>query len=79
MNRITINPKVRFGKPCIRNTRIAVADVLNLLAAGYSASEIPAQYPGITKQDVLAAIEFATGIVESPAKILQQVTSHSAK
>ena len=72
-NRITINPDVRFGKPTIRGTRIAVADILNLLAAGYTLDEIPGQYPDITKEDALAAIEFATGILESPAKILARV------
>jgi len=57
MTRITIDPTVRFGKPCIRGTRIAVADILNLLAAGYTVADIPTQYPGITRQDALAAIE----------------------
>ena len=57
-NRITINPKVRFGKPCIRGTRIAVVDIINLLKAGYSIDEITKQYPGITKKDVIAAIDF---------------------
>ena len=69
---ITIDPEIRFGKPIIAGTRIAVADILNLLAAGYTVREIPKQYPGITKRDVLAAIEFATGILESPAKILHR-------
>jgi uncharacterized protein (DUF433 family) len=55
MNKITIDPKIRFGKPCIRGTRIAVVDILNLLAAGYAVEEIPAQYPGITKKDIVAA------------------------
>lgn len=71
-NRITIDPKVRFGKPCIRGTRIAVVDILNLLAAGYKIDEIPKQYPGITKKDVLAAIEFATRLTEEPAKVFVQ-------
>ena len=57
--RITINADVRFGKPTIRGTRIAVADILNLLRAGYALDEIPGQYEGITKEDVDAAIEFA--------------------
>ena len=69
-NRITIDPKIRFGKPCIRGTRIAVVDILNLLAAGYTIDEIPKQYPGITKKDVLAAIEFATRLSEEPTRIL---------
>jgi len=67
--RITINPKIRFGKPCIRGTRIAVVDILNLLAAGYTIDEIPKQYPGITKKDVLAAIEFATRLSEEPVRV----------
>jgi uncharacterized protein (DUF433 family) len=70
--RITINPKVRFGKPCIRGTRIAVVDILNLLAAGYTINEIPKQYPGITKKDVLAAIEFATRLTEAPVRVLAE-------
>lgn len=70
MSKITTNPKIRFGKPCIRGTRVAVADVLNLLATGYSVDEIPSQYPGITKKDVIAAIEFAGNLADEPSKIL---------
>ena len=57
--KITIDPAVRFGKPCIRGTRIAVADIINLLAAGFAIDEIPGEYRGITKNDVLAALEFS--------------------
>lgn len=71
-NRITVDPKIRFGKPCIRGTRIAVVDILNLLVAGYKIYEIPKQYPGITKKDVLAAIEFVTKLSEEPSKIFVQ-------
>ena len=74
MERITINPDVRFGKPTIRGTRVAVADILNLLAAGYTVDEIPEQYPGVTREDIIAAIQFTTGILENPAKILQQLS-----
>ena len=70
MNRITINPKIRFGKPCIKGTRITVVDILSLLAAGYTLEEIPQQYAGITKKDVVAALEFAGELAESPTKIL---------
>lgn len=71
--RIAIDPKVRFGKPTIRGTRIAIADILSLLAGGYTITDIPKQYPGITREDVLAALEFTTDILESPAKILHRV------
>lgn len=68
--KITIDPRVRFGKPCIKGTRIAVVDILNLLAAGYTIQEIPKQYLGITQQDVLAAIKFATQLAEEPTKVV---------
>lgn len=68
-NTISVNPNVRFGKPCIKGTRITVADILNLLTAGYTVNEIPKQYPGITKKDVIAAIEFATQLSEEPVKV----------
>ncbi len=71
-NRITINPKIRFGKPCIRGTRIAVGDILNLLTAGYTIDEIPHEYPGITKEDVISAIEFAAQLSEEPANVILQ-------
>lgn len=70
--RITVDPRTRFGKPCIRGTRIAVADILNLFTAGYTIDEIPKQYPGITKGDVIAAIEFATKLSEHPTEVLLQ-------
>lgn len=70
MERININPKIRFGRPCIRGTRIAVVDILNLLKAGYTIDEIPKQYPGVTKKDVLDAIEFATHLIEEPTRFL---------
>jgi len=69
MNKITINPKIRFGKPCIRGTRIAVVDILNMLSAGYSLDEIPVQYPGITKKDVLAALEYVGSLADEPTRI----------
>ena len=70
MTRITIDPTVRFGKPCIRGTRIAVVDILNLLTAGYHIEDIPKQYPGITRADVVAALEFATRLTEEPTRVL---------
>ena len=70
MSRITVNPKIRFGKPCVRGTRVAIVDILHLLAAGYTIEDIPSQYPGLTKKDVVAAIEFASELADAPTKIL---------
>ena len=68
--RISINPEIRFGKPCVKGTRIAVSDILSLLAAGYAIEQIPEQYPTVSKKDVVAAIEFASHSIERPLEII---------
>jgi uncharacterized protein (DUF433 family) len=57
--RITIDPAVRFGKPCIRGTRITVGDVLSYLAGGMSEAEILADFPQLSHDDVLACLAYA--------------------
>ena len=56
--RISINPKVCFGKPCIRGHRIWVSLVLDLLAGGWSIKEVLDNYPGIEEADVRACIAY---------------------
>ena len=56
---ITLDPQVRFGKPCIRGLRITVADVLGWLASGMSTSEILADFPELTAEDIQAALAYA--------------------
>ena len=58
-NIISINPEKRFGKPCIRNTRIAVYDVLGWLSSGMTYDDILADFPELTRQDILACLAFA--------------------
>ncbi|MBE0655392.1 MAG: DUF433 domain-containing protein [Bacteroidales bacterium] len=53
-NIITINPEKRFGKPCIRDTRISVYDLLSWLASGMTHEEIANDYPEITEEDISA-------------------------
>lgn len=60
---IVIKQKVRFGKPCIKGTRIAVTDILNLLRAGYTLADIPTQYPGLTLADAQTALHYAARIL----------------
>ncbi|MBK9414287.1 MAG: DUF433 domain-containing protein [Bacteroidetes bacterium] len=55
---IIINPEVRFGKPCIRNTRISVYDVL-LMASGMTVKEILADYPELSESDIQACLAYA--------------------
>ena len=55
---ITIDPDRRFGKPCVRDTRISVLDVLSWLAAGMSHDEIIEDFPQLTKADIQACLEY---------------------
>ena len=56
---ITINPNKRSGKPCIRNLRMTVTDVLEYLASGMSEDEILDNFPDLTREDIRACLAFA--------------------
>jgi uncharacterized protein (DUF433 family) len=58
--RIVVDPKILAGKPVIRGTRIAVEFILELLAAGQSESDILTNYPGLTREDILACLSYAS-------------------
>lgn len=57
--RIVIDPARRSGKPCIRNTRITVYDVLDYLASGMSDEEILRDFPELDPEDIRASLAFA--------------------
>jgi uncharacterized protein (DUF433 family) len=59
LNRITVDPAVRFGKPCVRGTRISVGDVLGYLAGGMSEAQILADFPQLTGDDIRACLAYA--------------------
>lgn len=56
---ISLDPLVRSGKPCIRGTRIAVADVLDYLGGGMTVAEIVDDFPDLTAEDIQACLSFA--------------------
>lgn len=58
-NIITIEPGKRGGKPCIRGMRITVYDVLSYLAAGMTTDEVLADFPYLTRADILACLSYA--------------------
>jgi len=58
IDRISIDPQVCGGKPCVRGTRIWVSLILDFLAAGASESELLTEYPQLAHEDVLAAIAY---------------------
>ena len=59
LERITINPAVRSGKPVVRGTRITVSDVLEYLAGGMTPDEILADFPDLHAEDIRAVLAFA--------------------
>jgi len=58
--RIVVDADILAGKPVIRNTRIAVELILELLAAGQSENDVLANYPGLTREDILACFSYAS-------------------
>jgi uncharacterized protein (DUF433 family) len=59
MERITIDAGKRGGKPCIRHLRITVYDILEMLASGMSYEEILEDFPRLTREDILAVLDYA--------------------
>jgi len=58
LQRISIDPNICFGKPCIRGTRIWVSLILDFLSNGWTIEQILAEYPQLEREDVLAAIAY---------------------
>lgn len=65
LERITLNPEVMVGKPVIQGTRLTVEYILNLLAHGATATEILAEYDGLTQEDIQACCLFAARALEN--------------
>jgi uncharacterized protein (DUF433 family) len=64
--RISIDPGICGGKPCVRGTRIRVTDILQLLAHGATRAEIIEDYSNVTDEDITAVLAFAAQMHEHP-------------
>lgn len=64
LQRITLNPKVCFGKPTIRNMRYPVETMLDLMSAGMTVNELLDDYPDLEKEDFQACLLFASKLVK---------------
>lgn len=58
LSRISTDPNICFGKPCIRGHRIWVSLILDFLAGGATIEEVLEEYPGIEREDILACIAY---------------------
>ncbi|MDZ7288390.1 MAG: DUF433 domain-containing protein [candidate division KSB1 bacterium] len=63
--RITIDPSILVGKPVIKGTRLAVEFIVDLLAQGWSETEILRNYPGLTHEDIQACLHYASEILRA--------------
>ena len=70
-NIITIDPNIRFGKPCIRGMRIRVKDVLDMLAGGATEKEILEDYPYLEPEDIRASLEYAAAQIDHAVVMVQ--------
>lgn len=59
LDRITANPAVMGGKPCVRGTRVTVGTIVGLVAAGHEIDEVLAAYPYLEREDVAQALTYA--------------------
>lgn len=66
LNRITVNPEQCGGRPCIRGMRIRVIDILELLAAGLSSTEVLEELPDLEPDDIAAALRYAARKLDHP-------------
>lgn len=64
LGRITLNPKIMQGKPIIKGTRLTVQYILNLLSRGTTVEDILNEYKGLSKDDVLACLLYASETLE---------------
>lgn len=65
LGRITLNPLVMGGRPCIRGMRITVGNIIGLLAAGHSIAEILDEFPELEEEDIRASLSYASWSVDA--------------
>jgi uncharacterized protein (DUF433 family) len=71
LNRITFDPNVMGGRPCIRGMRITVSLIVNLVASGMSVQEILDAYPYLEVDDISQALQYAAWLAEERVKLLE--------
>ena len=69
LSRITVDPEVCGGRPCIRGLRVRVKDILDMLAGGATRAEILEDYPYLENDDITAALEFASRAADHPVLV----------
>ena len=63
-SRITVDPMICSGKPCIRGTRIMVKNILGMIAGGYTIEQVLAAHPELTRDDITEALDYASRVID---------------
>jgi uncharacterized protein (DUF433 family) len=69
LDRVTVDPEICGGRPCIRGMRVRVKDILDMLAGGATRAEIVADFPYLQDEDITAALEFASRATDHPIMV----------
>lgn len=64
LDRISIDPNVAHGQACVRGTRIPVHQIVRMLANGDTVDELLAEYPSLSREDVMACLDYAASLAE---------------
>jgi uncharacterized protein (DUF433 family) len=70
-DRITIDPKVCHGQACVKGTRIAVHQVVRMLANGDSVDDLLAEYPSLSREDIMTCLDYAAELAEEQVTPIQ--------
>ena len=71
--RISIDPQVCHGQACVKGTRIPVHQIVRMLAGGDSVDELLQEYPSLTREDVLACLDYAASLTEEEVTPIEAI------
>ena len=72
-DRISINPQICHGQACVKGTRIPVHQIVRMLANGDSVEDLLAEYPALTREDIMACLDYAAGLAEEQVTAIELV------
>jgi uncharacterized protein (DUF433 family) len=73
--RITIDPRICHGQACVKGTRIPVHQIVHMLANGDSIEDLLEEYPSLTREDILACLDYAASLAEEQVTPLADTTT----
>jgi len=73
--RISVNPKICHGQTCVKGTRIPVHQLVRMLANGDTVDDLLAEYPSLTRQDIMASLDYAASLAEEQVTPIEVTAS----